>query len=56
MHCGKRGVLFDRYCLHERVPAAGYKGGEMMETILLGLITVALFVYLVYALLRPEKF
>jgi len=28
----------------------------MMETILLGLVTVALLVYLVYALLRPEKF
>jgi K+-transporting ATPase KdpF subunit len=27
-----------------------------METILLGLVTVALLVYLVYALLRPEKF
>jgi len=28
----------------------------MMETALLGLVTVALLVYLVYALLRPEKF
>jgi len=28
----------------------------MMELILLGLVTVALLVYLVYALLRPEKF
>ena len=28
----------------------------MMETLLLGLVTVALLVYLVYALLRPEKF
>jgi len=28
----------------------------MMETILLGLVTVALLVYLVFALLRPEKF
>jgi len=27
-----------------------------METFLLGLVTVALLVYLVYALLRPEKF
>jgi len=28
----------------------------MIETALLGLVTVALLVYLVYALLRPEKF
>ncbi len=28
----------------------------MLETLLLGLVTVALLVYLVYALLRPEKF
>jgi K+-transporting ATPase KdpF subunit len=28
----------------------------MIETTLLGLVTVALLVYLVYALLRPEKF
>ncbi|WP_158793717.1 K(+)-transporting ATPase subunit F [Granulicella sp. L60] len=27
-----------------------------METVLLGLVTVGLLVYLVYALLRPEKF
>jgi len=28
----------------------------MIETLLLGLVTVALLVYLVYALLRPENF
>jgi len=28
----------------------------MIETTLLALVTVALLVYLVYALLRPEKF
>lgn len=28
----------------------------MLEIILLGLVTVALLVYLVYALLRPEQF
>ncbi|WP_433969806.1 K(+)-transporting ATPase subunit F [Tunturiibacter gelidiferens] len=27
-----------------------------METLLLGLVTVALLVYLVYALLHPERF
>jgi K+-transporting ATPase KdpF subunit len=29
---------------------------EMIELWALGLVTVALLVYLVYALLRPEKF
>lgn len=28
----------------------------MIETCLLGLVTVLLLIYLVYALLRPEKF
>jgi K+-transporting ATPase KdpF subunit len=28
----------------------------MLEIVLLGLVTVALLVYLVYALLRPEHF
>jgi K+-transporting ATPase KdpF subunit len=29
---------------------------RMIETYLLGLVTVLLLIYLVYALLRPEKF
>jgi K+-transporting ATPase KdpF subunit len=29
---------------------------EMIELLALGVVTVALLVYLVYALLRPEKF
>jgi len=28
----------------------------MIETLMLGVVTVLLLVYLVYALLRPEKF
>jgi len=28
----------------------------MLENLLLGLVSLALLVYLVYALLRPEKF
>ncbi len=32
------------------------KGEIMIENILLLVITVALLIYLVYALLRPEKF
>jgi len=56
MHCGKRGVLLDCHCLCDRLRAAGNEGEQMMETVLLGLVTVALLVYLVFALLRPEKF
>jgi K+-transporting ATPase KdpF subunit len=37
-------------------PARGEGDTEMIETLALGLVTVALLVYLVYALLRPEKF
>jgi len=28
----------------------------MIETLLLGVVTLSLLIYLVYALLRPEKF
>jgi K+-transporting ATPase KdpF subunit len=39
------------------VSAFGDEGETgMIETALLGLVTVLLLVYLVYALLRPEKF
>jgi K+-transporting ATPase KdpF subunit len=37
-------------------PARCEGDAEMIETLALGLVTVALLVYLVYALLRPEKF
>jgi K+-transporting ATPase KdpF subunit len=37
-------------------PAGDEGGAAMIETLSLGLVTVALLVYLVYALLRPEKF
>ena len=37
-------------------PAWGEGDTEMIEMLALGLVTVALLVYLVYALLRPEKF
>jgi K+-transporting ATPase KdpF subunit len=53
----KRAVL----CHCDRIrnelrPARGEGDTEMIETLALGLVTVALLVYLVYALLRPEKF
>jgi K+-transporting ATPase KdpF subunit len=37
-------------------PTGSEGGTEMIEMLALGLVTVALLVYLVYALLRPEKF
>jgi K+-transporting ATPase KdpF subunit len=57
MYCGKRAVLLDRNWVHHWVRALGGEGETgMIETSLLGLVTVLLLVYLVYALLRPEKF
>jgi K+-transporting ATPase KdpF subunit len=39
------------------VRRTGHEGEtRMIETSMLGLVTVLLLVYLVYALLRPEKF
>ena len=37
-------------------PARREGDAEMMELLALGLVTLALLIYLVYALLRPEKF
>jgi K+-transporting ATPase KdpF subunit len=37
-------------------PVGNQRGASMIETLTLGFVTVALLVYLVYALLRPEKF
>jgi K+-transporting ATPase KdpF subunit len=37
-------------------PVRGKGDAEMIETLALGLVTVALLIYLVFALLRPEKF
>jgi K+-transporting ATPase KdpF subunit len=43
--------------VHSRVRAPVCEGGEqMIESIVLGLVIACLFVYLVYALLQPEKF
>lgn len=53
----KRAVF--HYCdrLHDGVRAAGHEGETgMIETSMLGVVTVLLLIYLVYALLRPEKF
>ena len=56
--CRGKHVVFchcDWICNGVR-PARGEGDAEMIETLALGLVTVALLVYLVYALLRPEKF
>ena len=49
------------FCHRHRVcggmrPVGSEGDAEMIETVALGSVTVALLVYLAYALLRPEKF
>jgi len=57
VYWSKRAVFRDCYWIHDGVRAVGDEGETgMIETLLLGLVTVLLLVYLVYALLRPEKF
>ena len=57
MHYSERGLLSCGHRLHYRLRTAGHEREQMMlEIVLLGLVTVALLVYLVYALLRPEQF
>jgi K+-transporting ATPase KdpF subunit len=57
VYSGKRAVFRGRDWIHNWVRAAGDEGETgMIETGLLGLVTVLLLIYLVYALLRPEKF
>jgi K+-transporting ATPase KdpF subunit len=57
MHYSERGLLSCGHRLHHRLRTVGHEGEQMMlEIVLLGLVTVALLVYLVYALLRPEQF
>jgi len=56
--CRGEPVIFrhcDWVCKGMR-PVRGEGDAAMIETLALGLVTVALLVYLVYALLRPEKF
>lgn len=54
---GKHIVFLHRDWIRDGLRPAGREGdAEMIETLALGLVTVALLVYLVYALLRPEKF
>jgi K+-transporting ATPase KdpF subunit len=57
LYCGKH-IVFRRcdWIRNGMRPVRGEGDAEMIETLALGLVTVALLVYLVYALLRPEKF
>lgn len=55
-HC-QWDLLPYRHCLYLRLRAPRRKGRPVMiETALLCLVTIGLIVYLVYALLQPEKF
>ena len=57
VYWGKRFVFCDCDWIRDGMrPARDEGGAAMIETLSLGLVTVALLVYLVYALLRPEKF
>ena len=57
MYWGNGSVFRDCDWIRNGVrPVRGEGVTEMIETLALGLVTVALLVYLVYALLRPEKF
>ena len=52
-----RGFLPHRNRIHRGMQSAERKGGSLMsELLLLAAIITALLAYLVYALLRPEKF
>jgi K+-transporting ATPase KdpF subunit len=57
LYCGECAVFYrcDWICEGMR-PVEDERGAAMIETLSLGFVTVALLVYLVYALLRPEKF
>ena len=57
VYCGKRVVFRGRNWVHNWLRTVGDEGEtRMIETGLLGLVTILLLIYLVYALLRPEKF
>jgi K+-transporting ATPase KdpF subunit len=57
MHRGECVVFCNCNWIRDGVCPSWAEGGEeVIETLALGLVTVALLIYLVYALLRPEKF
>jgi K+-transporting ATPase KdpF subunit len=57
MYRRQRGLLSHQHRLHRRLRSPCIKGEALMlEITLLAAVTSALLAYLVYALLRPEKF
>ncbi|WP_213803695.1 K(+)-transporting ATPase subunit F [Granulicella sp. dw_53] len=57
MHRSNGNLLHSRYRIHRRLRSPRKQRGPLMiETILLSLVTLSLLGYLVFALLRPEKF
>ena len=57
LHSRDHRILPRQHRLHRRLRSPGSKGEALMlEISLLAAVTSALLVYLVYALLRPEKF
>jgi K+-transporting ATPase KdpF subunit len=57
MHYRQRGLLLSRHRLRRGLRSPRSEGEDLMlEITLLAVVTSALLVYLVYALLRPEKF
>jgi K+-transporting ATPase KdpF subunit len=58
MYRRQLGLLPHQHRLHRRLrpPCSGKGEALMLEITLLAAVTSALLAYLVYALLRPEKF
>jgi K+-transporting ATPase KdpF subunit len=57
LHLGNRGVLRSELVFHESVrQALGGIEDIIMDYIIAGVTSVFLFGYLIYALLKPEKF
>ena len=56
LHRSNTVVLWDRACVCRGLRPLESEAKAMIENILLLALAIALMVYLVYALLRPEKF
>jgi K+-transporting ATPase KdpF subunit len=53
LHCDDRGIFFRKRSLRVFLRKAV---GSEMETAIVGIIALLLFVYLFVAMIRPEKF
>jgi K+-transporting ATPase KdpF subunit len=55
--CRSCGAVFCRFAGISQKPATGFENTRwVMDFIIAGLAAVALFFYLLYALLKPERF